>query len=76
MYFFHTGSSPHYSLFEQDNISAMNRLVKSIMASLEINEQATLVASPFGSFYSVVLPLRVKVPFDPGTGSGCRLEGG
>jgi hypothetical protein len=54
----------------------MNRLVKSIMASLEINEQATLVASPFGSFYSVVLPLRVKVPFDPGTGSGCRLEGG
>jgi hypothetical protein len=52
-----TGSSLHYSMFEQDNISTMNRLVKSTMASL--NELATLVASPFVPFYLVVLPLQV-----------------
>ena len=52
-----TGSSLHYSMFEQDNISTMNRLVKSTMASLD--EQATLVASPFRSFYSIMLPLWV-----------------
>jgi hypothetical protein len=40
-----------------DNISTRNRLVKSTTTS--IDEQATLVASPFGSFYSAMLPLRV-----------------
>jgi hypothetical protein len=44
-------------MFEQNNMSTMDRLVKSIMASLD--EHATLVMSPFGSFYSAVLPLRV-----------------
>jgi hypothetical protein len=39
-------------MFEQDNISAMNRLVKSTMASLEMDDYATLVASPFGPFLS------------------------
>jgi hypothetical protein len=46
-------------MFEQENISAMNRPVKSPMASLD--EHATLLASPFGPFYSIVLPLRVAI---------------
>ena len=46
-------------MFKQDNISAMKKLVKSTMASLEMDEQATLVASPFGLFYSAVLLLQV-----------------
>jgi hypothetical protein len=46
-------------MFEQDNISAMNGLVKSTMASLETYEWKTLVASPFRPFYLTVLPLRV-----------------
>jgi hypothetical protein len=51
------GSSPHYPMLEQENMSSLNRLVESTMASLD--EQTTLVASPFGLLYSVVLPLRV-----------------
>jgi hypothetical protein len=46
-------------MFEQDNISAMNRLVKSTMASLEMDDYVTLVASPFGQFYPVMLHLPV-----------------
>jgi hypothetical protein len=48
-------SLPHHSMFEYDNILVMNRLVKSTMTLLEMDEQATLIASPFGPFYSVVL---------------------
>jgi hypothetical protein len=44
-------------MFEQENMLVVNRLVESTMASL--NEQATLVVSPFGPFYSDMLPLRV-----------------
>jgi hypothetical protein len=44
-------------MLEQENISALNRLMKGTMSSLD--EHATLVASPFGPLYSTVLPLRV-----------------
>jgi hypothetical protein len=44
-------------MFEHDNISTMNRLVKSTMSSLD--EHMTLVASPLVPFYSAMLPLRV-----------------
>jgi hypothetical protein len=37
----------------------MKKLVKSTMTSLEMDEQAAFVASPFGLFYSAVLLLRV-----------------
>jgi hypothetical protein len=47
------GSSPHYPMLEHENMSAVNKLVESTMASLD--EHATHVASPFGSFYSAVL---------------------
>jgi hypothetical protein len=51
------GSSPHYPMLELKNMSVMDRLVERTMTSSD--ERATLVASPFGPFYSVVLPLRV-----------------
>jgi hypothetical protein len=51
------GSLPHYPMFEQENISVMNRRVQSTMATLD--EYEILVASPFGPFYSAVFPLRV-----------------
>jgi hypothetical protein len=51
------GSSWHYPMLKQENMSMMNRLVESTMASLD--EQATLVVSPFGTFYLAVLPLWV-----------------
>jgi hypothetical protein len=44
-------------MFEQENMSAVNRPVESTMETLD--EQATFVVSPFGPFYSDVLPLRV-----------------
>jgi hypothetical protein len=50
-------SSPHHPMLEQENKSIVNKLVESTMASL--NEHATLVASSFEPFYSVVLPLWV-----------------
>jgi hypothetical protein len=37
----------------------MSRLVKSTSTPLGMDEHATLVVSPFGSFYSVVLLLWV-----------------
>jgi hypothetical protein len=40
-------------------MSVMSRLVESTMASLETDEQAILVVSPFGPFYSIVLLLWV-----------------
>jgi hypothetical protein len=43
-------------MLEPKNISTINRLVKSTMSLLY--EQTTLVVSPFGPFYSGVLPLR------------------
>ena len=45
-------------MLEQENMSTKNKLVKSIMASLD--EHMTLVASPFGLFYLAVLPLCVS----------------
>jgi hypothetical protein len=51
------GSSSHYTMIEQENMSTKNRLVESTITSLD--EQMTLVASPFGLFYLVVLPFRV-----------------
>jgi hypothetical protein len=33
-----TGSLPQHFMFEQENISAMNRLVESTMESLEMDE--------------------------------------
>jgi hypothetical protein len=42
-------------MFEHENILAMNRHVKSTKASIEMDEQATLDASPFHPFYSTVL---------------------
>jgi hypothetical protein len=50
-------SSRHYHMLERENMSATNKLVKSTMSSLD--EYVTLVASPFWSFYSAVLPSRV-----------------
>jgi hypothetical protein len=44
------GSSLHHSMFEQDNILAMNRLVETTMAPLEIEEQAIRVVSPSRPF--------------------------
>jgi hypothetical protein len=44
-------------MLEQENMSTVNKLVESTMASLD--EQTTLVASSFGPFYSAVLPSRV-----------------
>jgi hypothetical protein len=40
-------------------MSVMSRLLESIMAPLETDEQAILVVSPFGPFYLVVLLLWV-----------------
>jgi hypothetical protein len=56
-YAYNMGSSPYYPMFEQENMWAVNRLVESTMASLD--EQGTLVASPFRLFYSDALPLQV-----------------
>jgi hypothetical protein len=54
-----TGSLPHYSIFEHDNILAMGRLVKSTLLLLEMDKHETLFVLSFGSFYSVMLPLWV-----------------
>jgi hypothetical protein len=48
---------PQYPMLEQENISVMNSFVKNTMSLLD--EHATLVVLPFGSFYSVVLHLWV-----------------
>jgi hypothetical protein len=45
-------SSPYHFIFEQDNIPTMNKRVESTLVSYD--EQAMLVASPFGPFCSVV----------------------
>jgi hypothetical protein len=45
-------SSSYHSIFEQDNISMMNKRVESTLVSYD--EQTMLVVSPFGPFYSAV----------------------
>jgi hypothetical protein len=49
------GSSSYHSTFEHDNISTLSRWAESMMALLEMDEYAMLVAPHFGPFYLTVL---------------------